>query len=309
MTEGTSVRQELASWVLYDDSKGKHKEAGLLSLLLSRLGLDVEDIIPGESPDFMLSFRKDSIEAVVGCEVTALYSDGVDAKAGSPRKRFFEKWKRFAYELRKRLDSAGHLYVYGSLSFKDVSTPALDTCRLDSLFDELIRVCDEYTGETEHVVFPVDGYAHLNALVDHIGLHRFSETGLLWWCAHLRSGAVQDPTDALVSAIGRKKETAAGYHWGNATERWLVVVAEALLLTDIVTGIGDPEVPKTLGALPFTRVILWDRFMDEVIQVYPVFCKFCDSCQHRRNIDQYPEAIKPFVFKGRDYVTTPRGKR
>ena len=303
------IKNALASWVLYDDSTGKQKEANSLTAVLARLGLGNYQITSSESPDFLVSFKTDNSEDKLACEVTDFFSDIVDnaKNLGSPRKRLFELWKRIAKELRQRLDQAGLENVYGVLFFRDPSPMALNSCRPNQLIKELVKICEKYRGRTEEIVFPVQGFPHLNELLTMLRLFRYPETGILWWCAHLRSGYVDAPEDALLNIIRAKVAKAQSYNWENAVEKWLIIVAEARLLADTATFFNDPKISKHFEGVEFTRIILWDKFRDDVIEIYPAFRMLCDSHAQIRNFDYYPEVLKPYIIRGLHYPTRIRG--
>jgi hypothetical protein len=305
-THQRSIKHALASRGLYEDSSGKQKEIESLAAVLERLGLGSYQIEPSESPDFFVSFKKDNSELVLGCEMTNLYSDSVqgDKTPGSPQRRLFEKWKRIAKALRHQLDQAGLENIYGVLFFKDSSPSALDSCRASELITELVRICKEQPPSSTPIIFPVQGFPLLSKLLTQLGLYQYPEKGILWWCAHLRSGLVSDPGNALINVIAAKSAKAQSYAWKDAAEKWLLIVAEARMVTDTVTGIDDFQLESIADApLGFTRIILWDRFLDEIIELFPVFKKRCDSQAQTRNLENYPEAIRPFILKGPRYPT------
>jgi len=156
-------------------------------------------------------------------------------------------------------------------------------------------------------VFPIQDFPLLSALLTSLRLYQYPETGILWWCAHLQSDSVADPNDALIHSIATKIDKAQSYNWENATEKWLVIVAEAKGLADLAVLTEDPEISKQFGTVEFTRIILWDRFLDEIIEIFPTFRKLCDSLAQVRHLEYYPESLKPFILGGPKYPTRLKG--
>jgi hypothetical protein len=99
----------------------------------------------------------------------------------------------------------------------------------------------------------------LSTLVKRIRVLEEDGEGRLWWPSHIQSGEVPPIDDAIVAAIQAKGKLATSFDWREAEEKWLLLVAEAHGLTDIIGSARDIALPE-LPSFPFTSVVLWDRF-------------------------------------------------
>lgn len=282
---------------------GKEREEAALAAVLHRLGLGEFEIMRSESPDFFVSLKHRAATLCVACEMTTLYSDRPKSgrALGSPQRRFFRKWTDLATRLRCRLDEVGLVNLYGVLDFNIPSPAVLDSVKIDSLIDELVSLCKRHSETRSDLAFPVGGFPLLHSLLSSIRLYQCTEPGALWWCGQLQSGPVPEPTDALIDIIRTKVEKAHSYDWRDVTERLLVVVAEARGTADVAVNIKDPGIRESVPDVEFTTIVLWDRFMDDLVELYPVFAKLCDSTTGMRCLECYPLAFKPFVVTGPDY--------
>lgn len=307
MTDRRSLKYALASRCLYEDWPGDKKKSESTSLLnvFLRLGLTHYKIIEGESPDFLVTFSRGQVKTTIGYELTGLYSDSTIG--GSQGKRDFEVWKIIAKKLRKRLDRAGHEHLYGVLYLKGDEGQALKCLGNDGALEELERVCDLYSQNYTDIVFPRSGFPLLNSSLAQVRLFKYDERDLLWWCAHFQSGEVSDPTSALIETVKAKTKRAEKYLWKGADEKWLVIVAESNGLIDLAANIADPEISKHVSPIGFTRIILWERWNEDVIQLFPAFTKFCDGIAMRCHLEHFPEILLPFATGGTHYPTKVRG--
>ena len=173
----------------------------------------------------------------------------------------------------------------------------MDSLDTKKLVPELINLCKKYESNREEIVFHIKDYPYLNRALETLRIFRYPGEGMLWWCAHLRSGEVPDPSQALLEVVKVKMIEALKYQWKDATEKWLIIIAEAKLVEDTVISFYDPEISKYCNDVNFTKIFLWDRCMDEVVELFPEHKKLCDSLKQVRNIGYYPETIKPF-FNG-----------
>jgi len=298
------LKHQLASRVLYRGSRGKQQEKEALEAILTRLGLGHYRIVEGERPDLRVCFRSKEAEATIACEVTAFYGDPTASGHGSAGARRFGKWRNIAERLRRELESKGLQGVYGVVFFKEPADDMLDAVVPGLFVRETVDVCLN-TGVDHEIVIPAGDHDHLNALVEKIRLWHYPEAGLLWWAAHLRSGVLADPREELAHIVEAKTKKARSYNWGDATERWLLIIAEGRHLTDAALLDDDPRLVERLKVIGFDRVILWERLMDELVQLLPAFTKLCDSSRQIRNIEEYPAGLAPFVVGGSSYPTKP----
>ena len=100
--EKKSLRETLASKILYDTLSGKERERRILVGFLTRLQLNLGEINSNEKPDFFFSLASSSGNLDVACEITEYFSDA--GAHGSLQARFIRQWRRFAIALRARLN-------------------------------------------------------------------------------------------------------------------------------------------------------------------------------------------------------------
>ncbi|MBI4319707.1 MAG: hypothetical protein HY675_14560 [Chloroflexi bacterium] len=297
-----SLRDELGSRDLYGDAHGKAEEQAIIEGFLTRLSLSGYNLYLSERPDFKISFRSDGL--VVGCELTLFNNDvqSPQLQTGSPERRFHSQWKRFARELRSHLDEqGGHPpYLYGSVFFKTPTLELFDHLNRDRLLDEIVNLVkgNPMTGTVD--TFDAYSYPLLSEFVHHLCLYNtYPETGILWWCAHLQTGEVKDPNEALVRIIREKSAKAIGYNWGAADEKWLIIYARASGLSDMAQVRSDPTVSKIVRNIPFTHIFLWDKFSEDVLEVYPLFRPVLADGR-TLYVNRIPKSAKPYLIRRND---------
>src|SRR5207249_2813071 len=151
-----------------DGKSKKAKETELLKGLFDRLGVGNYQIDPRESPDFRAIFTGSERTLAIGCEVTTLHSD--NGNRGSPQRKEWEEWKRFARELRIQLDQRGHEHLYGVLFFRK----PLQSLPREQIIQERLKACDEFpVADRRDVLFPSSEYPALSSLLEFIRLFKF----------------------------------------------------------------------------------------------------------------------------------------
>lgn len=301
-----SYRDSLASRILYDDFTGKEKkleEGKVLEGFLQRIGFGCLKFTDNESPDFFITLSNERSQKTIACELTSFYNDIFD-KRGSKEKRLFEKWKKIARQLRVELDRHGNglEFVYGVLSFKEPTTHVLDLMDVDVLIDELVKITKMNFNFSSITRFPIEGFPLLSRLLDELRLFVYPETGLLWWLAHLQSGSVNNPELALIKIIENKNLEASSYYWKDIEEKWLIIYAESHGLADLAYISQDPEIAKKIKRIQFTRIYLWNKFFEDITELFPSFRKICDSDANVRNKQYLPKSVQLFITKGREYL-------
>jgi hypothetical protein len=259
-------RSRVASKYLLAKRSGKKAEKQLVLEFLHRLQLKPKQVRSSERPDFRLFFP----ETEVGLELTLLYSD--TTSRGSKDRQAFESWYRLALSLRQELISAGLPYVYGTVSFKNKEQLLRVPAR--KFIQEIVTFCKanrikrrDCISFTQFAAFPT-----LETYVSSIHVDStYPSKGVLWWCEHLQSGYVTDAVPALIESIGNKERLARNYSWKAGQEKWLLVVARALMLAD--TGLLDQTelelVNKQASVQMFDRIYYWDCFSEKVWEVWP----------------------------------------
>lgn len=267
-------KKSLPSRIFYDTLSGKDYERHLLEAFLGRMHLMPAKLTNRERPDFDITLTGGAKSCKVDCEVTLFYSDN-KSWSGSLSKRFTENWKIFARYLMERLTSEGNglQHIFGAVFFKEPSMKVMDNIDQNMLINELVRVAREFIPAQSASIteFEADRFPLLRQIVEKIYLENLSPSeGILWWPADLQTGVIPDPRRALLRIIRDKNKKAASYKWSAAAERWLVVVAEARCLTDVaILGSTHLRSLRVVGSVPFTRIYLWDRFLDTITELFP----------------------------------------
>jgi len=142
------------------------------------------------------------------------------------------------------------------------------------------------------MTFPRAGLPHLTAILSEIRVIEPDE-GLLWWPAHLKSGVVSPLDEVIATAIARKSAIASSYEWRGAEERLLLLVAEGRGLTDVVGGAPEMESCRP-ASTPFTWILVWDRFSEDIWSVSSRYAVICDGQRQRRNLELLPKSLQRF---------------
>lgn len=289
-----SAKDELASRYLYDVRRGKDKEREIVSGFVRRLQLDVS-LTASERPDFLATSADGLLR--IGIELTSLNADGA-SPIGSPERRLYALWKRFAEAIRERLSSEPEPlpHVYGSISFRNSSVTALDDIDRARFCEELVSVLREATLSekgSQLSAFERGGAPLLSQVVSGMFVRIFpADDGLLWWCSHLRSGEVLPIEDAIRSAVAEKQQKARTFEWQNTSERWLLLYAAGESLVDLAIKVKDPGIGCS-G--PFTQIFLWDRFSECIYCVSPTFAMVVEDGA-TLYLRQLPASIWPHLI-------------
>lgn len=299
----SSLKKALPSRIFYDHSYGKDRELNLVKGFLQRLCLGVIDIKESERPDFIITLEDMKNYLRIGCEITLFYSDQ-NRQYGSLARRFVEEWRKFSYKLMEEMGKEGEglEHLYGSVFFKEPSARVLDKINKDQLIRELVQISKDHRSKKTVSLSIFDGsrYPLLTKTVQKIFIENiYPEKNIAWWPAHLQTGKIPDPTELLVKIIQQKNKTAASYHWSGMSEKWLIVIAEALSTADMAfldNGMDFRPFRKESESI-FTRIYLWDRFLDEISELFPSHGKIFGHGKSHLHINRLPETIRPFIKK------------
>lgn len=286
-----TLKAQLASKGLYDDSSGKVREQNILEGFLERLQLKHYSVETGERPDFMLCFDNQNAKANVGVEITEYYSDA--GKRGSDQARFVQKWKAFAKALRQRLDSEGLPYLFGSIHFKDTGWKLLDGYDLNSFITEICEACkqakDARVSTDDLHAFPI-----LFKYVDHLFLRDTKpETGILWWPSHLQTGWLCDPREIFIQMVRSKSNRS--YNWKQADEKWLLIYCASDGIMNTTGGYDDPRISENINNVAFDRVYVWNKFLESIDEIYPSYQNVFSATSKVLYRRYYPETVKAFI--------------
>ena len=137
----------------------------------------------------------------------------------------------------------------------------------------------------------------LSALLKRIKVVESDNREICWWPSHIQSGEVPPIDFAIVAGIKAKGKLAELYDWHGAEEKWLLLVAEAHGLTDIIGGARPIALPE-LSTFPFNLVVLWDRFSEDIWTVFPDYAILCHAERQTRYTNLLPSRLQFFVTGG-----------
>ena len=282
----------------------KDQENRIISGVLDRLGLAGFELIMRERPDALADFRDADGPVRLGCEIQTLQGDS--CTSGSPLREFESRWVQCVARVRETLHADGRLVPYCTVRFRDRSYASLRGVRNDQLVSELV-VCGRRLRHASSLTFPQADTPQLNSLLTEIRVVDRDDQGCLWWPAHLQSGEVPSLDSATVDALRTKGALAASYEWHGSDERWLLLVAEARGLTDLIGGARKIDLPADL-TLPFTWVLVWDRFSEDLWTIHPDYAVICDGHKQLRRADLLPDRVRRFCTAGEVYATKPKAR-
>lgn len=294
-----TLRNELASRHLYDDSRGKVQERNIIEGFLTRLMLTQCELRAGERPDFMISFDNGTL--LVGCELTLFNNDFASERqhVGSPERRFHSQWKQVAKALRRRLDEeGGHLsYLYGSVCLTTPSFYLFDQLNSADLVEEIVEAIKKTDGSGVLATFDNQRFPLLSKFVASVYLRDCEpETGILWWCSHLQSGEIKDPNGTLVGIVAEKATKEFRYDWGEAREKWLLIYAAGTGLADLAHLNTNPAIAEQVKEIPFSHVFLWNKWSEDIIELFPYF-KPIMSEGKTLFVNRVPGVVRPYLTK------------
>ncbi len=285
----------------------KDVENCIVTDVLSRIGLSHFRLIDEktqESPDAIVEFCNWDRSCQLACEVRSLSNDASFAN-GSAMRRFRSQWMEVAEKVRARLaEDDTYAVPYCVVEFRRPTYECLDGICLDSLADELATVGRMFRS-VSNIEFPQESLSVLSDAVCRIRVLDRNGQGRLWWPSHMQSGSIEPLNDAVVDAVREKTAKAGKYDWRNATERWLLLVAEAHGVTDVFSEPREVRLPNEMGNLPFTRVVIWDRFSESIWSIFPRFEVFCNGHTQQRFIDRIPPSLWPYGTGDERYPTRP----
>ena len=188
-------------------------------------------------------------------------------------------------------------YLYGAIHFKNGDFNILDRFNNDAFVNEIIVAVKEMPNVSCIESFHPNDFPLLSIHVDHIYLKNTDpETGILWWPAHLQSGEIKDPTDRLVEIVKEKNESASTYDRNTPQHKWLLIYSASEGLTDMVGVYSDPKISTELGKLNFDKVYVWNKFLEEIDEIYPKFVKIFSAKAQGLHSKRYPLNVRPFII-------------
>ncbi len=279
----------------------KEFEERVMAGLLSRLGFEGSQLTRSERPDVVVDLVRAGTRLQMACEIQCLYADRSDR--GSQLVRFRSRWISIMEEVADRLHRGGSRSPYCVVDFVRGSYDCLGRAADARLVEELVTVA-RHLADQDVLHFPQPDLPVLSGLLDRVRVIDRDAEGIPWWPSHLQSGGLptSDMDDAIVRAVDEKGRLAAAFEWHGAQHRWLVLIARASGVTDVV---GKARSVRWAGQqdYPFTAVVVWDVFSEDVWTMWPTFGVLCDGAQERRHLELLPQDLQSFTTGESRYST------
>jgi len=264
------LKKHLASKILYKEIHGKDEEKRALEAVLERLCIKTEKIIDSERPDFFVNLKSGKYFC---CEVTQYFGDTKKRK-GSRQKTLLRNWIQFTKNLLKKLKAKKLNHFYGAIHFKSSTLESFQKINKTNLIDEIVKVLEAnknykkgFLKDFEKNTFPI-----LHSTVEQIYICNIRpEKNALWWHASLQSGTVVDAFEPIINIVKNKNELIEKYDCKNAIETWLVIYAEATVVSNTLFVSDWEKLHKTIkqSKNKFDRIIIWDKFSEKIHEVFP----------------------------------------
>jgi hypothetical protein len=278
------------------------EELWAVDQVLSRLGFREYQLNAQDKPDVLVGFGSAKSPCLLGCEVMSLQSD-IDHK-GSALRRFRARWRRVMDVVLATLARDSNRVPYCVVDFQGYNE-SLDGADETLLVRELIGVGRMLKNEPT-IKFPLAGTPTLNGRIREISLMDADGKGLVWWPRHLKSGPVSGPDRAVKLAVQTKRRQARKYDWKGVTERWLLLHAQAHGLCDMFGAAREIPLGRLPKRMPFTTILIWDRFSEDIWTVFPKYKVICDGSRQTRDLTALPASLRPFTIGNERYATRPK---
>ena len=237
----------------------------------------------------------------VDIEIRAIFAD--ETAHGSAHQRFRSKWIAMMSRVQQQLAREHSVVPYCVVHFRNSSYESLRNLPQRKLEAEFVGV-GRVLRTSPEIVFPVRELPILSSFLASVKVIDTDGSGLLWWPSHLQSGAVSGLDEAVTAAVGEKAMLAQTFNWQDARERWLLLVVQGHGPED-VAGHQRPYATPTVASNPFTAIIVWDCFSEDIWTIFPDHRVICDRAAQSRDISAFPAALRPFVASSH-YPTRPK---
>jgi hypothetical protein len=279
-------------------SKKQHEER-LAVGALRRMGLGVGIVEMHDRPDVIVRFPGDQL---VGIEIRTIFAD--ETAHGSAHQRFRSKWIATMNSVQAELAREHPVVPYCVVHFRNPSYESLRKLPQRSLVAEFVAVGRVLRSSPE-IMFPVRDLPLLSSFLASVKVIDTDGSGLLWWPSHLQSGTVSSLDKAVAIAVREKAILGQTFNWRGACERWLLLVAQGHGPEDIA-GHQRPFAVPMVASIPFTAIIVWDCFSEDIWTIFPDDRVICDGSAQSRDVSALPTAVRPFVASSY-YPTRPKG--
>lgn len=267
------------------------EELWAVDQMLRRLGFQEYRLAAHDKPDVLVEFGPRKSPLRLGCEVMSLQSDRDDK--GSALRRFRARWRRVMDVVLASLQENSARVPYCVVDFQG-HNKSLDGTDEVRLIQELIAVGRRLQKEPK-IVFPQATTPTLNGRIREIALMDPDGKGLVWWPRHMKTGAISERDSEARQAVQTKRRLARNYDWKEATERWLLLHAQAHGLCDMFGAARKISLGHLPKKMPFTLILLWDKFSEDIWTIYPKYKVICDGRRHIRDLRALPLVLQSFA--------------
>jgi hypothetical protein len=292
-----------SKFLLTIKSDTKEEETEIIEGFLARLQYSPTNITPIEQPDFKVELNS----KYVGVEITKYFSDF--SEHGSKTQRKISEWKGFAEKLKKKMieSNPGYKYLYGAINFYNDNVNYRELLKENFFVELLALLSSTNLNRNETVSLKIESQKSklLSKYVDSLSLwNTYPEDMYLWWDSRLQTGEVIINQSAIQSIVEKKEESAKKYET-EYEQKWLVIYAGGIGLGDMYLGtnqttyrqgkvvlvnISEPQMNEVGEIISkyFTHVFLWDRFSEQITQVFPYRKKIFDAGEKSIWVDHLP---------------------
>ena len=284
------------------DNDKQEFEVKSVDSLLNRLGFESYKLKRYDSPDVFAEFTSDRHPPFqIGIEVRTLQADE-DAN-GSTLRKFNNDWCQIIEKVEKNLKKEGMDFYQCRVDFRDRSYHCLDNLDERQLVEELTSV-GKMLSQSTSLKFPLEqSFPLLNNLLYSIKVIKLSTDSYKWFPSHLKTGVITDLTDTVIKSIKEKSLKAAKYNWPDAKEKWLLLVACAEGTTDIFSEIKEIKCNSLPKEIPFSAIIIWDQFSENIWIVHPQHFILCNSQSQKRDLSFFSQPLLDYSNKSDFYST------
>lgn len=246
-----------------------------------------------ESPDFFIYLPSTKI----GVEIIDYHNDST--VIGSSERRRFQTWFKIASKLQTELNIVGLINLYGVVSFRKQIYKELWTINKNEFIKRVVNLCKKEINKNKIKNFNLNiSYDDfLSKTVDSIFISRLNKSNdILWWCSHLQTGKVPDPTFIIPKQVRRKVLLGEKYEWHNARGKWLIIVANAFGIFDsgFIKDINHLKEIKIKKQNIYDHIYYWDRFSEQIWEIYPTKRIVVDPSVRSIYVSRLPQYIPAY---------------
>lgn len=140
--------------------------------------------------------------------------------------------------------------------------------------------------------------SYIQKTISGISFHILKEgDNVLWWCSHLQSGPVADPVQVIPKIVNKKIQSGENYDWQDADSHWLIITALSLGLSDTGVILRNEKQLKLKRQDVFDYIYYWDKFSEEIWEIYPNFRIILDVGNKAIYVSRLPKHLPNYRTK------------